>query len=321
MKHNQFEVIREGVHTTFQDHGYFNVQHLGITTGGVADIDLFILANKIINNKYNTPALEFSLQGPKLKLTKGKCRFVITGNVNFNILQGEKITNGIPHFSYKLQEGDVLDILSTINSNYGYLAVEGGFVLDNLYGCSSTLVQSGIGPNEGKKLSSNQIIKFFANGSNAQSSLNTDDSKIFCEFDNIIRVLKGPQMNFFMQKTINKFYSQPFQISNKTNRTGIRVEGNSIISIKPHNINSEGIIKGSVQVPGDGNPIILMTEHPSIGGYPKIATVILADFAKLVQYPSNTNFFFKEVTLVEAENIYVERNKHIKSQLKKIIHN
>ena len=64
-----------------------------------------------------------------------------------------------------------------------------------------------------------------------------------------------------------------------------------------------------------------MTEHPSIGGYPKIATVILADFAKLVQYPSNTNFFFKEVTLAEAENIYVERNKHIKSQLKKIIHN
>ena len=109
--------------------------------------------------------------------------------------------------------------------------------------------------------------------------------------------------------------------SNKTNRTGIRVEGNSIISIKPHNINSEGIIKGSVQVPGDGNPIILMTEHPSIGGYPKIATVILADFAKLVQYPSSTNFFFKEVTLVEAESIYVERNKRIKSQLKKIIHN
>ena len=114
MKHNQFEVIREGVHTTFQDHGYFNVQHLGITTGGVADIDLFILANKIINNKYNTPALEFSLQGPKLKLTKGKCRFVITGNVNFNILKGEKITNGITHYSYILQEGDVLDILSTV---------------------------------------------------------------------------------------------------------------------------------------------------------------------------------------------------------------
>ena len=64
-----------------------------------------------------------------------------------------------------------------------------------------------------------------------------------------------------------------------------------------------------------------MTEHPSIGGYPKIATVILADFAKLVQYPSSTNFFFKEVTLVEAESIYVERNKRIKSQLKKIIHN
>ncbi len=321
MEHNQFEVIREGIHTSFQDQGYFNVQHLGITTGGAADVDLFILANKIINNKYNTPALEFSLQGPKLKLIKGKCRFVITGNVNFNILQGEKITNGVPHFSYILQEGDILDILSTINSNYGYLSVEGGFVLSSHYNCASTLVQSGIGPNKGKKLISNQIIKFFHNGSNLESSLNAEDSKIFYEYDNIVRVLKGPQMNFFMQKTINKFYSKSFQISNKINRTGIRVEGNLIKAIKPHNINSEGIVRGSVQVPGDGQPIILMTEHPSIGGYPKIATVILADFAKLVQYPSNTNFFFKEVTLLEAENIYYAKNKQIKSKLKKIKHN
>lgn len=128
MNNNYFEIMRGGVHTTFQDNGYTNVQHLGITTGGVVDNDLFRLANKIVNNELNTPVLEFANQGPKLKLKKGLCRFTITGNVAFNILRDSNIINGIPNRSYLLNEGNTLDILSTIKSNYGYLAVEGGFV-------------------------------------------------------------------------------------------------------------------------------------------------------------------------------------------------
>ena len=99
---------------------------------------------------------------------------------------------------------------------------------------------------------------------------------------------------------------------------GVRIEGNKISSIKSHNIASEGIIKGSIQVPGNGNPIILMAEHPTIGGYPKIATVILADIARISQFTVGTQFNFKEVTLTEAENIFMEKNKFFESLLNKI---
>ena len=125
-------------------------------------------------------------------------------------------------------------------------------------------------------------------------------------------------MNYFMQKVIKNFYSEPFTVSNTTNRMGVRIEGNKISSIKSHNIASEGIIKGSIQVPGNGNPIILMAEHPTIGGYPKIATVILADIARIAQFTTGTQFNFKEVTLTEAENIFREKNKFFESLLNKI---
>jgi len=205
--------------------------------------------------------------------------------------------------------------LSTIKSNYGYLAVEGGFVVTQHYGCSSTLTQSQIGPNEGKKISDNQLLYFHQDGSRLISSLDFNQYKYQ---DDAIRVLRGPQMNYFMQKVIKNFYSKPFTISNTTNRMGVRIEGNKISSIKSHNIASEGIIKGSIQVPGNGNPIILMAEHPSIGGYPKIATVILADIARIAQFTIGTKFNFKEVTLTDAENIFRGKNIFFESLLNKI---
>ena len=204
MNKNYFEIMRGGVHTTFQDSGYSNVQHLGITTGGVVDNDLFRLANEIVNNELLTPILEFANQGPQLKLKKGKCRFTITGDVAFNIWCDGSIVEGIPYRSYLLNEGDTLDILSTIKSNYGYLAVEGGFVVTQHYGCSSTLTQSQIGPNEGKKISDNQLLYFHQDGSRLISSLDFNQYKYQ---DDAIRVLRGPQMNYFMQKVIKNFLS------------------------------------------------------------------------------------------------------------------
>lgn len=318
MVKNFFKVIRGGVLTTFQDQGYFNVQHLGITTGGVADNNLFRLANKILNNELNMPVLEFAHQGPLLKLKKGKCRIVITGNVKFNILHRGNIIKGIPNQSYLLNEGDLLDVLATIKSNYGYIAVEGGFKVSKHYGCSSTLVQSTLGPNNGKKILDKQLLFFYQNGSRIKSSL---VNYSFTSNDNVIKVLRGPQMNYFMQKVIKNFFSKSFTISNKTNRMGVRIEGNTISSIKSHNIASEGIVKGSIQVPGSGDPIILMTEHPTIGGYPKIATVILADITKVAQLPIGTKINFQEVSLLEAEQTYREKNDFFESLLNTIQYN
>ena len=113
-------------------------------------------------------------------------------------------------------------------------------------------------------------------------------------------------MHFFKIKDIKKFFYQEFEISTNINRTGIRLSNNVVKPLKSYNVDSEGIVRGSVQIPGDGNPIILASDHPTIGGYPKIATVIITDFSKLVQMPPKTKFLFKEVSILEAERLFVD---------------
>ena len=310
---NYFNILRGGVHTTFQDLGFKNFQHLGITSGGVVDNKLFYLANKLLDNKFNTATLEFTNQGPLLDLKKGKCRFAITGNVKFNIIKDEMTIVGIPNRTYFLNQGEQIDILGTINSNYGYFSVEGGFKSKKIFGSYSTLTGSGIGANGGKKISNNQSIFFSNQGSNFNNKID-----INFKISKLIRVIKGPQMNYFMLKNILKFFDNKFSISNSTNRMGIRLVGNIIKATKSHDIASEGIIKGSIQIPGSGDPIVLINDHPTIGGYPKIANVILADISTLAQLPPRTLFNFKEVTLGEAENIYKKNELLFNKKLNEI---
>ena len=102
-------------------------------------------------------------------------------------------------------------------------------------------------------------------------------------------------MNYFFPKMIKKFFEKSFKIGNNSNRMGVHLKENICQPVKSYNIPSEGIIKGSIQVPGDGNPIVLMNDHPTIGGYPKIAIVILSDLAKIAQLPIGSFFKFKKV--------------------------
>ena len=265
MGNSFFKVLRGGTHSTFQDNGFFNKQHLGVTVGGAIDNDLYLLSNNILNNSLHLPSLEFCIQGPSLKLMNGKSRIVITGNVFFNIITSIKTFRGVSNKSYLLCEGDIIDIISTIKSNYGYLSVEGGFKLKKSFGSYSTLTTSVIGANQGKKLTVNQdlYLNTFCKSSNSQVKHTIEKSNMY------IRVIPGPQMNFFFPKEVKKFFEKTFRVSNTLNRMGIRLEDNPCKAIKSYNIPSEGIIKGSIQVPGDGNPIILMNDHPTIGGYPK----------------------------------------------------
>ena len=145
MINKYFKVLRSGTHTTFQDKGFVNLQHLGITTSGVVDNELAFIANSLVNNNIYAPIIEFAYQGPRLKLIKGSCRFAISGNVNFNIIKNNKTIIGKTNQTYKLEEGEILDILSTIKSNYGYFAIEGSFKIKKEFNSSSTLTNSKIG--------------------------------------------------------------------------------------------------------------------------------------------------------------------------------
>ena len=119
-----------------------------------------------------------------------------------------------------------------------------------------------------------------------------------------IRILKGTNFNYFSEKSIEKFLSEEFTITKLTDRMGMRLKGPILDNNKETNIRSEGIIKGVIQVPSDGNPIIMLSDHGTIGGYPKIGVVISADYDKLVQLPPNTKIKFKLIELNEAEKLF-----------------
>ena len=135
-----------------------------------------------------------------------------------------------------------------------------------------------------------------------------------------IRVLKGPQYDYFSEESKKIFFSKFYKITNLTDRMGMRLEGEILKNIVNTNIRSEGITRGAVQVPADGQPIILLTDHPTIGGYPKIANVISADYNLLIQKTPGEKIYFKLIELHEAEQLYKEHLKNISEIIKNIKH-
>ena len=315
MINDYFSVIRGGLNSTFQDNGRKYFYHIGLPFSGVMDKRNFEIANKIVNNKKNDPMIEFAFQGPALKFFGSKRYMVVTGDVNFKIIKKSNIENhGKCYQTFEINDGDIIDIISTNKSVYGYLSINGGFKLNKIWGSYSTTVRAKVGPNEGNKITNGQ--KLILNNSNelVKRSLNFINSKI--EF---IRVLTGTNFNYFSEQSKNDFFSREFLVSKLTDRMGMRLEGVKLKNLKKTNIKSEGLVKGTIQVPADGNPIILLSDHGTIGGYPKFGVVISADYDRLVQLPPGSKIKFKEIQLKDAENLYKLYNMETHNILSKIL--
>ena len=279
------------------------------------DVKSFLIANALVGNFSNEGVLEFAYQGPLLKLTKGITKISITGNVLFKIIKlNKEEINGECYRTYDLDEGDQIDILVTKKSAYGYMALEGGFDIKPFLESVSILSRAQIGPNEGKKIKINDIINIRINSKNKKNfSIKTPSKN-----KNTIRVLKGPQFDYFSKESQKDFFSKEYKISNLTDRMGMRLKGTVMKNIVNTNIRSEGITKGAIQIPADGQPIILLTDYPTIGGYPKIANVISADYNLLIQKTPGKKIFFELIKLREAEQLYKEHLNSISEVIKNI---
>ena len=315
MNNNYFEILRPGINTTFQDLGRKNLYHIGIPFSGAMDNRNFILANAIAGNKENTPIIEFAYQGPLLKFKGEKVNFNITGNVSFKLIKKEEQIEGNCYQNYTLEEGDQLDILSTDKSVYGYLAISGNFDVKFQWGSCSTNTKANVGANDGKKIDKDQLIKIL--------NTHSHDSKRKLEYINskieYIRVIKGTNFNYFSEEGKKTFFEKEFEVTKLTDRMGMRLEGPNIENIIDTNIKSEGIIKGVIQVPADGNPIIMLSDHGTIGGYPKIGVVISSDYDKLVQLAPGSKIKFQEIELSDAEilfKLYEMETQNILNQIR-----
>ena len=300
MNKNYFEIIRAGINTTFQDQGRQNLYHIGIPFSGAMDNRNYLLANKLVGNKTESPVLEFAYQGPLMKYSGKKINIAITGDVNFSIKKNYETINGNCYQTFILENGDELDISSTNKSIYGYLAISGEFDLKYQWSSCSTNTKANIGANDGKKLENNQKINILKINENLNSKkLNYVNTRI----ENL-RIIKGTNFDYFSEEGKKILFEKEFTISKLTDRMGMRLEGPKIENVIDTNIKSEGLIKGVIQVPADGNPIIMLSDHGTIGGYPKIGVVISADYDKLVQLTPGTKIKFKEVELSSAESLF-----------------
>ena len=316
MSDTYFEILRPGINSSIQDKGRNHLYHIGITISGAMDQRIFTLSNALVSNDLNEGVIEFAHQGPLLKLKNGSANFVITGNVIFNILRKNSvIEEGKCFQNYLLEHEDQIDIITTKNSVFGYLAVEGGFQIKKVWDSYSVNTKAKVGPNNGKKFSlgekiyiKNSKVKNFV-----KKKINYEKS-----LDQNIKIIKGTNFDYFSEEAKNKFFKEEFLVTNLSDRMGMRLEGPKLNNIVNTNIKSEGLVKGVVQVPADGNPIILFSDHGSIGGYPKIAVVITADHDMTAQLIPGSKIKFKEVNLDEAEELFKSYFNETKNYIEQI---
>ena len=300
MNKNYFEIKRAGINTTFQDQGRSNLYHIGIPFSGAMDNRNFQISNKLVGNETNSPVIEFAYQGPLLKYFGDDIKCAIAGDVKFIIRKNDNDIEGNCYQSFTLENGDEIDIITTNKSVYGYLAISGEFNLEYQWSSCSINTKANIGSNNGKRIEDTQKIYISKINKNLNDKkLNYINTKI-----EKIRVIKGTNFNYFSDEGKNIFFDKEFVVSKLSDRMGMRLDGPKIENIVDTNIKSEGLIKGVIQVPADGNPIIMLSDHGTIGGYPKIGVVISADYDKLVQLTPGSKIKFQEVELSSAETLF-----------------
>jgi len=300
MNNNFFEILRAGINTTFQDKGRNNLYHMGIPFSGAMDNRNYLLANKLAGNQLDLPVIEFAYQGPHLKFYGHQINIVVTGDVVFKLIKKDREIDGNCYETYQLEKEDEINILSTNKSVYGYMAIAGELDLKLQWGSCSINTKANIGSNNGKKLENGQKINISKINQNLEKKkIDYKNSKI----ENI-RIIKATNFDYFSEKGKKNFLEKKFTVSKLSDRMGMRLEGEKIENVVNTNIKSEGLLKGVIQVPADGNPIIMLSDHGTIGGYPKIAVVASVDYDRLVQISPGSKIKFKEINLSDAETLF-----------------
>jgi|TARA_R110002050_G_scaffold54755_3_gene123892 biotin-dependent carboxylase-like uncharacterized protein len=289
------EIINKPILATIQDMGRFSYSNIGVSNSGVMDEYAYLYANKILGNDYGTNALEISFSNVQFKvnastqiaLTGAKCEFFIN-DVLMNTWETHNIKNG-----------DILKVGRIIEGTRVYLAVSGGFDIKKEFGSNSTTIKESLGGIDGDKLKKGDILPFKSSQATYKKRLHEEYIPKYSD-ELILRVILCSQEENFSQEEKDKFFSSSYTITNDFNRMGCKLNG-EIIKSDINGIISEGIAFGAVQIPSDGQPIILLKERQTIGGYPKIGTVFSLDCFNLAQAKPNSKIRFSPISIEEAQ--------------------
>ncbi|MEN8246638.1 MAG: biotin-dependent carboxyltransferase family protein [Thermodesulfobacteriota bacterium] len=296
-------VLTPGPLTTVQDLGRYGYQHLGMPASGALDTFAMRAANLIVGNPEKSAVLEMTVVGPHLAVMK-RADIALTGADMIVKLNSKPVA---PWKSIQVGPGDLLSIQTVTSGCRGYLAVTGGIQVPEVMGSRSTYIDGGVGGLKGRPLLKGDILES-GPGTLLKSPRRIPSAWIPHHDDRVtLHVLPGPQDAFFHQGLATLFTSE-YIVSPTSDRMGCRLQGPTVKpnSDAPASIISEPIMPGSIQVPADGQPIILFAEQ-TVGGYAKIATVLSTDIPKIAQAVPGTRVRFRKVDLDEAHAAYREQ--------------
>ncbi len=295
------KVILPGFQTTVQDAGRFGFAHLGVSPAGAADNIAFRFGNLLVGNENNEAALEMTLIGGAFEFQANSI-IAVTGADCSPALDEETIPLWTSIF---VRAGETLRCQAMRDGARSYLAVNGGIQTEKIMGSAATHLQTAIGGWQGRALKKGDELTIIQAPQKENYCRLTIQKNAIDYFENksTIRVTRGPQAEYFSEASTKIFASATYKVSEASNRVGLRLNGAALVEEKNRELITEGISCGAVQVPSDGLPIILFIEHPTTGGYPKIANVISADFCRLGQLRPRDDVRFQFVNFDEATEL------------------
>lgn len=291
-----FEVIAAGVLSLLQDNGRFGQSALGLTTAGAMDAPSARWANRLLGNDYGAPLIECSVGGLQLR-TNTSSYIAVTGAELPLSINGKTAELWTVH---KVQPGDVIELGMVSQGLRAYLAVAGGFAVTPQFGSVSTVLREGIGGLKGNKLQSGDVLAAQPVNQLPRLSLPLAYRP---QFNRILtlRLIEGYQVESFPVTERQRFYLNSYKVTPQADRMGYKLTGTAIHS-QQSQLLSEGICYGAVQIPPDGQPIVLLNDRQTLGGYPKIGSVLSLDCALLAQAVAGTELYFTPISPEQAHN-------------------
>jgi len=285
-------ILEAGPGCTLQDAGRRGWLRHGVTPAGPMDWIAHRAANVLAGNPALAGAIEIGPGGIVLEAREGPLLLGLSAR-GFAVTRGE--TALPPCGAFLLGPGERLTVRPGTTHLWAYAAVQGGFDIAPVMGSLATHLRSGIGPLGGTGLHAGQVLPVAAAGIGAEMVLASDPP-----LADVLRFIPGPQRDAFTGVGVATFCATPYTVSPQSDRMGYRLTGAPLAHARGHDIVSDGIALGAIQVPGDGQPLVLMADRQPTGGYPKIGTVILADLPALAQSRPGRALRFRAVGREEA---------------------
>jgi allophanate hydrolase len=303
------DIVQPGIGTTVQDRGRAGHRHHGLPLSGWLDGSLAQAANALLDQPLEHAVLELRGMGTVLRVSSGPVRVALAGRISAQWIRHEGTRSTLPAWeSATLREGDLLH-LGGADSGCAYLAVEGGLQMPASFGSRASYWRAGLPGVLGRSFVPGDQLP--CGGTSLTDPREWRSRSSWDNRSGPIRVMLGPQDDHFTAQALQTFFANDWQATPAQDRMGLRLQGPVLEHSSPAaaDIVSDGVTPGVIQVPANGQPIVLLADGQTVGGYPKIATVISADMPRLAHLRPGTQLRFEAVTPVQALQALQERQR------------